>query len=81
MIAAAANASTGPVAILLPLGGVSMLDSVGGAFWDPEADSACYEAIKDNLKPGIEVLELSHNINDPPFADRAAEVLLGMLGR
>ena len=81
MIAAAANASTGPVVILLPLGGVSMLDSEGGAFWDPEADRACYEAIKDNLKPGIAVLELAHNINDPPFADRAAEVLLGMLGR
>ena len=81
MIAAVANASTGPVVILLPLGGVSMLDSEGGAFWDPEADRACYEAIKDNLKPGIAVLELAHNINDPPFADRAAEVLLGMLGQ
>ena len=81
MIAAAANASTGPVVILLPLGGVSMLDSEGCAFWDPEADRACYEAIKDNLKSGIDVLKLAHNINDPPFADRAAEVLLGMLGQ
>ena len=63
--------------ILLPLGDVSMLDSEGGVFWD----SACYEAIKDNLKPGIDVLELGHNINDPPFADRAAEALLGMPGQ
>ena len=81
MIAAAANASTAPVAILLPLGGVSMLDIEGGAFWDPDADRACFRAIKDNLKPGIEVLEMDHNINDPAFADRAAGVLLGMLGQ
>ena len=80
MIAAAANASSAPVAILLPLGGVSMLDTEGGAFWDPDADRACFQAIKDNLKPGIEVVELDCNINDPAFADRASEVLLGMLG-
>ena len=79
MIAAAANASTAPVAILLPLGGVSMLDIEGGAFWDPDADRACFQAIRDNLKPGIEVLEMDHNINDPAFADRAAGILLGML--
>ena len=42
MLAAAANAAIAPVAILLPLRGVSMLDSEGGAFWDPEADQACY---------------------------------------
>src|SRR5690606_10514124 len=37
MIAAAANASSAPVAIVLPLKGVSMLDSPGGEFWDPAA--------------------------------------------
>ncbi len=79
MIAAAANAATGPVAILLPLKGVSQLDSPGGLFWDPEADAACYGAIKRTLKPGIPVIGLDHNINDPEFADKAAEVLLGML--
>ncbi len=79
MIAAAANAATGPVAILLPLKGVSQLDSPGGMYWDPEADAACYNAIKANLKPGIPVIEMDHNINDPEFADKAAELLLGML--
>ena len=79
MIAAAANASTGPVAILLPLKGVSQLDSPGGQFWDPAADGACYDAIKVNLKPGIPVHEIDCNINDPQFADRATELLLAML--
>jgi uncharacterized protein (UPF0261 family) len=79
MIAAAANAATAPVAIVLPLKGVSMLDSEGGAFWDPSADRACYDAIKKNLKPDIPVIELDRNVNDPEFADKVAETLLGML--
>lgn len=79
MIAAAANAATAPVVILIPLGGVSQLDSLGGAFWDPEADRACFEAIKKNLRPDIPVIELDNNVNDSEFADNAAQTLLGML--
>ena len=79
MLAAAANASTAPVVVVLPLKGVSMLDSPGGQFWDPEADHACYDAIKRNLKPGIPVIELDHNINDAEFADRCAALMLEML--
>ncbi len=79
MIANAANQSMGPVVILIPLKGVSMLDSPGGDFWDPEADQACYDAIKRNLKPGIPVIEMDHNINDPEFSSKAAELLLEML--
>lgn len=81
LIAAAANAATAPVAILLPLKGVSMLDSPGGQFWNPEADQACYQAIKQNLRPDIPVHELDHNINDPQFADTVANTLLTMLRR
>jgi uncharacterized protein (UPF0261 family) len=79
MIANAANAATAFVTILIPLMGVSQLDSPGGAFWDPQADRACFEAIKRNLKTHIPFLELDNNINDPEFADRAAETLLDML--
>jgi uncharacterized protein (UPF0261 family) len=79
MLAAAANAATAPVAFLLPLRGVSMLDSPGGRFWDPDADRACYDAIKRALRPGIPVYELDHNINDPEFAGAVAQTLLAML--
>ncbi len=79
MIAAAANSATAPVAILLPLRGVSMLDSEGGRFWDPAADQACYDAIKENLNLGVPVIEVNHNINDPEFSGKAAEILLNML--
>jgi len=80
MLARAANAATAPVAIVLPLKGVSMLDSPGGQFWDPEADAACFNAIKANLRPGIPVIELDANINDPEFAEKCVALLLEMLG-
>ena len=79
MIAAAANAATAPVAVLAPLGGVSMLDAKGGEFWNPEADAACFDAIRSGLRPGIPFVEVDANINDEAFSGRVAETLLGML--
>ena len=79
LIAAAANAATAPVAVLLPHKGVSMLDSPGGQFWDPAADQACFAAIKQTLRPGIPVYELDDNINDAHFAETVANTLLTML--
>lgn len=78
ILADKANASTGPVAFLLPLQGVSILDSPGQPFWDPQADQSCFDAIKQNVKPGIPVYEMDCNINDPAFADRAVELLLNL---
>lgn len=79
MIAAAVNAATAAVAVVVPLGGVSMLDSKGERFWDPAADRACFEAIRANLRAGIPLLEDEHNINDPEFSGRVAGLLLEML--
>jgi uncharacterized protein (UPF0261 family) len=78
MIACAANKSRGPVAVLLPLQGVSQLDSPGGAFWCPEADAACYAAIRGHLRADIPLIEVDANINDAAFADHAATTLLDM---
>jgi uncharacterized protein (UPF0261 family) len=79
MLSTTANMAKGPVAVLVPLQGVSMLDSPGGPFWDPEADRSCFEAIKRNLRGDIPFVEVNANINDPQFADRATEFLLGMI--
>jgi uncharacterized protein (UPF0261 family) len=78
MLSTTANMAKGPVAVLVPLQGVSMLDSPGGPFWDPEADRNCFEAIKRNLRGDIPYVEVNANINDPQFADTAAEFLLRM---
>jgi len=76
-----ANAAKGPVAFLIPLNGVSMLDGDGQQFCDREADRAMFDAIKANLKSGIPVVELDLNINDPPFAAKAVEMMLELIQR
>jgi uncharacterized protein (UPF0261 family) len=79
IFAAKANAATGPVAFLLPLGGVSMLDKEGELFWSPEADKVMFDAIKQNVRPGIDVVELDCNINDEAFADKAVTMLMELV--
>jgi uncharacterized protein (UPF0261 family) len=74
-----ANAAKGPVAFLIPLNGVSMLDGDGQMFCDRAADRAMFDAIKANLNPGIPVVELDLNINDPPFAAKAVEMMLELI--
>jgi uncharacterized protein (UPF0261 family) len=80
LIAETANRCAGPAAVLLPSRGVSMLDSPGGAFWNPDADHACFEAIRSHLKQGIPVIDVDANINDPIFADRATQMFLELSG-
>jgi uncharacterized protein (UPF0261 family) len=81
LIAETANRSSGPVVVLLPLRGVSMLDSQGKPFWDEEADHACFDAIRSRLNTGIPVMEIDANINDPIFADLATQVFLELRGQ
>ncbi len=82
MIARAANAhASGQVAILLPLGGTSMLDQAGGPYWDPEANRACFEAIEQQTKPAVRVYAIEAHINDPVFVDKAIAVFFALLER
>ena len=74
-----ANASKGRVAFLLPLKGVSMLDSEGELFWWREANEAMFNAIKENVNPSISVVELDCNINDEEFSQKAVEMLMKLM--
>ncbi|HAR95160.1 MAG TPA: UPF0261 family protein [Deltaproteobacteria bacterium] len=76
-----ANAAKGPVAFLIPLRGVSMLDSDNQPFCDREADRAMFEGIKTTVREDIEVVEMDNNINDPEFAARAVEMMLALIRR
>jgi uncharacterized protein (UPF0261 family) len=76
ILASKLNQSAGPVTVLLPLKGLSAIDSPGGPFWWPEADQALFAALKQNLREDIRVLELDCNINDPIFAEHCADCLL-----
>jgi uncharacterized protein (UPF0261 family) len=79
LIARKLNQAKGPVSVLIPRGGVSMIDAPGQPFHDPEADRALVEALRDGLRSDIECVELSVNLNDPSFgvamADRLHELM------
>jgi uncharacterized protein (UPF0261 family) len=74
-----ANAAKGPVAFLIPLRGVSILDGDNQPFCDREADRAMFDAVKANLREGIEVVEMDNNINDPEFSAKAVEMMLSLI--
>ena len=70
------NMSTGPVTVLLPLRGISVISSPGEKFYDPGADHALFTAIEENLRDDIEMIEIDCPINDPAFAQACAKALL-----
>jgi uncharacterized protein (UPF0261 family) len=81
MLAQKANASAGPVAVFMPLRGVSMLDAPGKEFWWPAADEALRQALRAHLEGHVELVEMDNNINDEAFADAMAGKLLEFLAR
>ncbi|MCL6632280.1 MAG: Tm-1-like ATP-binding domain-containing protein [Alicyclobacillus herbarius] len=81
ILADKANQAQGPVAFLLPLKGLSVLDAPGNPFWWPEADTALFSAIRHHVREGIPVEDVDANINDVEFAEKAVATLLDMFGR
>jgi uncharacterized protein (UPF0261 family) len=80
-IAHKASAARGPTAVFVPLRGVSALDKEGGPFWNPSADAALFQSLRNWMSPDVELVELDLHINDPAFAEAAAERLLAYLAR
>jgi uncharacterized protein (UPF0261 family) len=76
LMAARLNASRGPVTVLLPLKGISVISAPGGPFYDPAADQALFDSLKANLRKDIEVRALDSNINDASFAEACVQALL-----
>jgi uncharacterized protein (UPF0261 family) len=81
IFAAKANASRGPLAFILPLRGVSILDGDGQLFCDREADQAMFAALRENLRQDIPVVEVDANINEPEFVQRAADMMLQLINK
>ncbi|MBW3629948.1 MAG: Tm-1-like ATP-binding domain-containing protein [Gemmatimonadetes bacterium] len=79
IIADKLNLSVGPVAVYLPLRGVSVLASPGNPYHWPEADAALFDSLKSNLRGDIPVHEIDTTINHPEFAGAMAHGLLEML--
>jgi uncharacterized protein (UPF0261 family) len=73
------SAATGPTALFIPLGGVSMIAVEGQPFHDADADAALLRGLHETLD-GVEVHELEQDINDPAFAVAMADRLHALIG-
>jgi uncharacterized protein (UPF0261 family) len=73
------NAASGPVVVMIPMGGWSELDLPGKPFYWPDANAAFISTLKAKLRPDIPIIEMVEDINDPAFSSRAVQTLLEML--
>jgi uncharacterized protein (UPF0261 family) len=86
------NGAQGPVLVLIPLQGFSLLDdkdgppvlpyegSPPGSWYDAAANRAFVDALKKNRRD-FEIYEVDFHINDPGFADIVVEKTCGLFDR
>jgi uncharacterized protein (UPF0261 family) len=80
-IAEKLNRAKGPVIVMLPLGGLSSIDRPQKIFYDPEANCALFDTLKQKLSTGIEIIEDEHHLDDPEFAIRVGETMVSLLNK
>jgi uncharacterized protein (UPF0261 family) len=73
------NQAQGPVHVVVPLKGGSIMDIEGGVFWQPAVNRRCWDALRDSLKPDIVYQEVDGHINDAAFAEAALQVLMKLI--
>ncbi|MEZ6032553.1 MAG: Tm-1-like ATP-binding domain-containing protein [Planctomycetaceae bacterium] len=74
-IAEKLNQSVAPLTLLIPSGGVSLLDVPGQPFYDPEADAALFDELSKRLHVTDErqLIRLPDAINSPEFSAALVE--------
>lgn len=73
------NPARGPLEIVVPTRGLSIPNTPGGPFWDPEADAAFLESLRQHLRPDIPVHTYPLHVNSPEFAGKVADHFLALL--
>jgi uncharacterized protein (UPF0261 family) len=79
-IATKLSAAKGPVALFVPLRGISAISGADGPFYDPEADEALFAAVRQYLPANVQLHELDYHINDHEFAHAMVTWLVEHLG-
>jgi len=82
-IATKLNAARGKIHLLLPEGGLSMLDAPGQAFWDPEARKSLFDALEANFEQTAarQLHFVPYHINEDGFARQVAELVRDVMGQ
>ncbi|UCC60366.1 MAG: Tm-1-like ATP-binding domain-containing protein [Dehalococcoidia bacterium] len=73
ILAGRANKATGPVAIVNPTRGFSSVDIEGQHFYDPDADAAFAQVVRETAQEGVDIIEIEAHINDNEFAAAAVD--------
>ena len=79
LIAERLAGSTGPVRVIAPTRGFSLADAEGGDLWDPEADRAFLDALRDALRTDFAYEEVDAHVDDPAFAELVADRYLSLV--
>lgn len=66
--------ATGPVALILPHGGIEEWDQEGEPLHDPEGLKTFVDAMRHAVKPPVHLHEVEGHINSPAFAAKALEI-------
>ena len=78
-IATKLNKATAPVALFLPLKGVSAIAIEGQVFYDQQADDALFSTLRKNVGNNVELIELDCAINDNEFSKTIANKLIQLV--
>jgi len=73
------NRALGPLVVVVPNQGFSPADRRGKALYDPDADKAFVEVLRQSLKPSIRIVEVDAHINDELFAKQAVGLLCDLM--
>jgi uncharacterized protein (UPF0261 family) len=79
MIAERLNEARGPVHVVVPRAGFSLADAEGGDLWDPEADAAFVDALREALRAGIGIEQVDAHVDDADFAELVADRYLTLI--
>ena len=73
------NAARAPVVVAVPTQGLSIPNTPGGPFWDPEADAGFLAAVRAGLRADIPVHTFARHVNDPAFGVEVADLFTKLL--
>jgi uncharacterized protein (UPF0261 family) len=74
------NVATGPLRIVYPRNGLSIPSfPPDGVFWDPAADQAFLDELRNHLRSDIAIREYPLHVNDPAFGVTVADEFLELL--
>jgi len=73
------NKDPANIKILIPLQGWSEADREGGPLYDPPMNMFFRQCLKNKLDHNIQITEVDHHINDPAFAEIAAQMMHQMI--